>query len=195
MTDRSDAQLLIPLKSLAAATAKTGARIAVASAIIVGVLAPLPVHPNSRMQAVVLVILVVIIWAAIFVLVFRWQLRRILKASNPQPRMIEALAILFVLFLGVFAKMYHFLSSSYPASFSEPLDFFSASYFALTVLATVGFGDISPVTPVARAVAMTQMVLDLVLLGVAVRIITGAASKAVQRLRAIPSKDEVDSRS
>ncbi len=196
MTTPDDHPFLIPLKSLAAASAKTGARIAIASVIIVCVLAPLPVRPVSRSQAIVLVILVVLVWAVIFVLVFRWQLRRILEASNPQPRMIEALAILFVLFLGIFAKAYHFLSSAYPASFSEPLDFFSASYFALTaltVLATVGFGDISPLTPIARSLAMTQMVLDLVLLGVAVQIITGAASKAVQRLRATPSKDEIDS--
>jgi alkylation response protein AidB-like acyl-CoA dehydrogenase len=61
------------------------------------------------------------------------------------------------------------------------MDFFAALYFALTVLSTVGFGDITPVGTVARGLTMVQMTLDLVLLGVAVRVITGAAQRARDR--------------
>jgi hypothetical protein len=50
----------------------------------------------------------------------------------------------------------------------------SALYFTMTVFATVGFGDIAPVTPAARAVVLGQMVGNLVVLGLLLRLVTSA---------------------
>jgi len=44
----------------------------------------------------------------------------------------------------------------------------------MTVFATVGFGDIAPVTPTARAVVLGQMVGNLVVLGLLLRLVTSA---------------------
>jgi hypothetical protein len=56
-----------------------------------------------------------------------------------------------------------------------------ALYFTVTVFATVGFGDIVPVTDAARIVVMVQMVGDLVLVGVGVRVLLGAVQLGLER--------------
>lgn len=166
---------------LARATVITSLRVVVTAAVILLALTPVPRPPDGSIQTTLTIIALLLIWSLIFAIVFRWQIRRIHAADDPQTRMIEALAVIFVLFLAVFAKAYHLLSVAYPASFTERMDFFAALYFALTVLSTVGFGDITPVGTVARGLTMVQMTLDLVLLGVAVRVITGAAQRARDR--------------
>ncbi|MEK9736045.1 MAG: potassium channel family protein [Candidatus Nanopelagicales bacterium] len=76
------------------------------------------------------------------------------------------------------------MSVAEPSAFSEPLDAFTAYYFAVTVLATVGFGDITPVITPARAIAMVQMVIDLALLATLVRL--GTSAVKVNHLRRSP---------
>jgi uncharacterized protein (UPF0261 family) len=51
------------------------------------------------------------------------------------------------------------------------------------VFSTVGFGDITPKTDPARIVAMVQMLSDLAVLAVVVRLILGAATRGMARLR------------
>jgi hypothetical protein len=63
-----------------------------------------------------------------------------------------------------------------PAAFGGELSRTEALYFSITMLSTVGFGDITPKTDPARAVIMIQMVADLVLVGAIVKLISGAAS-------------------
>jgi len=47
-------------------------------------------------------------------------------------------------------------------------------------LATVGFGDITPVSTVARATAMVQMAIDIAFIAVLVRIISSVASNTIK---------------
>ena len=49
----------------------------------------------------------------------------------------------------------------------------------MTVFATVGFGDIVPLTALARLVTAIQMMLDLVVLGAVVRIVFFAARRRI----------------
>ncbi len=93
--------------------------------------------------------------------------------------------LLVAMFLAFFSVTYYAMSLAEPASFSEDLDQFSAFYFTVTVLATVGFGDITPVTIPARSVAMVQMGFDIAFIAVAVRIVTGTANQAMK------NRDEV----
>ena len=66
------------------------------------------------------------------------------------------------------------MSYANPGAFTEPMDRTDAIYFTVTVFATVGFGDIAPVTTSARVVVTLQMVGDLLVLGVLLQAIVGA---------------------
>jgi hypothetical protein len=83
------------------------------------------------------------------------------------------------MFLAIFAMVYVMISLAHPDAFSESLDSFNAYYYALTVLATVGFGDIAPNSVPARAVTMVQMSLDIAFIAVLIRVMGGAAKKAL----------------
>lgn len=107
-------------------------------------------------------------------LIFGFQLRSILRSQTPGVRAIEALASSIPLLLIVFAGTYVAMSSSDPAAFTEPLTKNGALYFTITILATVGFGDIAPVSDAARLVVSLQMLVDLVILGVGIRVVVGA---------------------
>ena len=52
-----------------------------------------------------------------------------------------------------------------------------ALHFTITVFATVGFGDISPVAEGARIVVAIQMLADLLVLGLVIQAILGAVRR------------------
>ncbi len=66
------------------------------------------------------------------------------------------------------------MSHANQATFGPSQTRLDSLYFSTTVFTTVGFGDISAKTQAARAVVLGQMVLDLVILGLVVRLITNA---------------------
>jgi voltage-gated potassium channel len=49
------------------------------------------------------------------------------------------------------------------------------------VLSTVGFGDIAPVTTPARVATMVQMLLNIVVFGLAAKVIFGAVDVGLRR--------------
>jgi hypothetical protein len=115
------------------------------------------------------------IGVVVFVTVLAWQLRRVSRAQYPVLRAVHALAITIPLFLMAFAAVYVSLSLGTAAHFSEVLDHTGALYLAITIFSTVGFGDITPESEIARIVVSIQMLLDLVVIGVVVRLLTTAA--------------------
>ena len=126
--------------------------------------------------------------AVAFVLVLVWQVRRIVGAPYPELRVIESFAVIVPLLIVLFSAIYVKMGSANPGSFTQPMTHTGALYFTTTVLATVGFGDITPVTDSARLVVMLQMLLDLVLLGTLVKLLFGAAKRGVERRQ--PGDDE-----
>ena len=68
-----------------------------------------------------------------------------------------------------------------PGAFSEPLRRTDALYFTITVFATVGFGDIAPVTAGARVVTMVQMLGDLLVVGLVLHLMVGAVRAGLRR--------------
>ena len=118
---------------------------------------------------------------AVVGVVFVTQARSVQRAAMPELRAVQALGVVIPLFLLVFALTYLSLSHSNVGSFSEPLDHGDAIYFTVTVFATVGFGDIAPLTLAARMTVSVQMLLDLIILGFVVRVIFGAARSAFER--------------
>ena len=111
------------------------------------------------------------------------ELNAILRHRQPVRRAIVALAVLIPLFVVMFAWIYLALSRSNPAAFGTPMTRSDALYFTVTVLSTVGFGDITAKTQAARLTVTVQMLADLVLLAVVVRLLFDVATHVADRQR------------
>ncbi|GGP47069.1 potassium channel family protein [Streptomyces abikoensis] len=127
---------------------------------------------------------------AALLLLFVRQLRSISASSRPRLRAVETLATTVPLFLLIFATTYYLLERNVPGSFSEHLDRTGALYFTLTVFSTVGFGDIVATSASARIVTTAQMVADVLLVGVAARVVVGAVETGLRRREAPPAPAE-----
>lgn len=112
--------------------------------------------------------------------VVTWQVRAILEAKYPTIRATQSLAVITPFFLLLFATTYFVLSQDDPATFTEPLGRSDAIYLTVTIFSTVGFGDISAQTEPTRLIVTAQMLLDLVLIGVGIQVILGAAKRGRQ---------------
>jgi len=116
-----------------------------------------------------------------FAVLIGWQVRAILRSQHPTLRAIEALAVAIPVFLLLFASTHILIADNEPGAFTEPLGKTSALYFTVTVFATVGFGDIVPRSEAARVVTTVQMLADLVVVGLVVRVLLGAARAGRER--------------
>lgn len=120
------------------------------------------------------VALALFVVAAVLVGVSVWQVLAIIRSAEPGLRAIEALAVIAPLYLLVFSAMYFLMSVNDAANFTSSLTRMDALYFTVTVFATVGFGDIAAASQPARVVVTIQMVINLILLGAGVRLLTMA---------------------
>ena len=117
----------------------------------------------------------------VFVAIVGAQVPAIIRSKYPVLRAIEALAVLVPVYLLIFARIYVANSQNDPAGFSRPLDHNTAVYFTVTVFATVGFGDIVALTDSMRLLVTAQMLLNLVVLGLGIRLLTSAARRGIAR--------------
>jgi voltage-gated potassium channel len=127
--------------------------------------------------------------ALVFVGLLTWQVRAIMRSKHPA---VQALAGLFAavpLFILLFASAYYLMSQGETSNFTSKLSRTDALYFTVTIFATVGFGDISARTEPARLVVTAQMVLDLIILGLGLRIILAAVQRGRERLTELTSAD------
>ena len=118
---------------------------------------------------------------ALFAALIAWQLRAIARSPHPQLRAMETIAVAIPVFILLFAATYALMSGAQPAAFSEPMSRTDALYFTVTVFATVGFGDLSPVSTGARVVVTIQMIADLLLIGLVLRSILDAVERGKAR--------------
>jgi hypothetical protein len=117
-----------------------------------------------------------------FLVLMTWHVRLIGKSEKPALRALEGMVLAVPLFLLLFAAAYFQLSQSDPANFTSELSRTDALYFTVTIFSTVGFGDISAHTEPTRLVVSAQMMLDLIILGVGVKVILGAVDRGRERL-------------
>jgi hypothetical protein len=136
--------------------------------------------PLDRLTSVPLGVLLAIGLAALLA-VACWQVRTIIRARHPTVRAIGALATTVPVFLLLFAAAYYLMAKTSPASFTDHLTRTDALYFTVTTFSTVGYGDITAVSQSARLMVTTQMILDLLILGLGIRVFIGAIQRGRQR--------------
>ena len=115
----------------------------------------------------------------IFVVVFARQFRRVQGANYPVLRAVETLVFSLLIFLVLFASIAVQLDEHTVGAYNEALNKIDAFYFSVTTLATVGYGDIVPVSSTARVVVTIQMLANLALLGVALRLLSRVVESRV----------------
>lgn len=121
------------------------------------------------------------------VLVLVWLIRSVSRSPHPVLRGVEALVISVPLLVLTFAATYVVVDHNSPGSFTEALSRLDAAYFSVTVLATVGFGDIAPVTGVARSLVMSQMLVDLAFVGLVAKVLVGAVRRRRDEMQNVVS--------
>ena len=147
------------------------------TAVLVTIYYLLPLNRSATWAAVTMLV----IGLAVLIGLVALQVRSIIASPFPALRALEALATSVPLFLLLFAAAYVVMATISASSFSQPLTRTDALYFTVTVFTTVGFGDITPKTEAARLVVTGQMITDLVIIGLGIRVIVGAVKRGLQQ--------------
>jgi voltage-gated potassium channel len=113
------------------------------------------------------------------------EVRGILASARPLLRAIRVIALGLPLLLVLFAATYITVDGQQANAFTEPLSRTDGLYFTVTTFATVGYGDISPQTELARVLVTVQMLVGLVAVGVIAKVVLGAVRVAQERNTAV----------
>ncbi len=153
----------------------------VTALLLVFFLAPFD-RPVDASVGMILAVLLVLLLALIVV-----QVRAIVRSPLPGLRAVEGLALTVPLLILSFAVVYFLMSDGTPSTFNEPLTRTDALYFAVMVFSTVGLGDIAPVTENGRVAVTIQMTVNLVVIGIGIRVIATAIQQTRGSRRQLPS--------
>jgi len=106
-------------------------------------------------------------------------------ATTSTPYLEAGLAVVMMIAMVVvgFASVY-FALARHNQEFPDVHTKLDSIYFTVTTLATVGYGDIAPAGQLARAVAMMQMIVDILTIGVAARLAMRAATRETEARKA-----------
>ncbi len=140
-------------------------------------LPPAEVTLGDIVTSVLLTLLAIAIVAGAYL----WGLSRITRARYPLLRSFSLLIVALSAFIVVFAYVYLSLATRNPESLPGLNTHLDGLYFTVTMLSTVGFGDIAPTSQLARGVATAQMVFNLVFLGALLRSAVSVGQKERQR--------------
>jgi voltage-gated potassium channel len=154
-------------------------QVAAALAMLFAIYAVAPIGPGGDTSIGTLAVLVV--GASVFVATLARQIRALGTSSYPVLRAVRSITVIVALFVISFSLGYLALSAANPDAFSEGLTKVTSLYFTVTVLATVGFGDITATNDVARLLVTAQMMLGLGLIGAVVRYLSGLARTIASR--------------
>lgn len=150
--------------------------IAVASLTTVAMLTAFVLIPEGRLDPGPFAWFIVGIVAIVLSLI--QQVRAVLRAKRPGLRAVIALGLIVPIIVVAFAAVYLALAGNDPRAFNEHLTRVDAVYFTITVLSTVGFGDIHAVSEAARIAVGAQMLIDLVLVTAIARLLLNAVGRA-----------------
>ncbi|HUK70542.1 MAG TPA: potassium channel family protein [Streptosporangiaceae bacterium] len=155
----------------------TALRVTGSVAALVALYYLLPLDHSSAPAAITFLL----IGLAGFLALVAWHVRLIIRSPFPGLRAVESLATIVPFFLLLFAVTYVVLAALSAANFGGHLTHTDGLYFTVTVFSTVGFGDITAKTETARLVVTGQMIADLIILGLAIKVIVGAFRRGQHR--------------
>jgi voltage-gated potassium channel len=152
---------------------KTVLRATASVAALVALYYVLPLDHSSTAIAVTMLLVGLVGFVALVV----FQVRVIIRSDFPVLRATEALGTSIPFFLLLFSSTYVVLAGISTTNFGEHLSHTNGLYFTVTVFSTVGFGDITAKTPLARLIVTGQMIADLIILGLGIKVIVGAVRR------------------
>lgn len=97
------------------------------------------------------------------------------RREQPYARVEWLLAALYLIILS-FAVVYAVLGVHAPDQFVGIADRMDALYFSVTLMSTVGFGDVSAQGTLGRAVVTVHMLFNLIYLGTGIKLLSGDRS-------------------
>ena len=104
----------------------------------------------------------------------------VVVADHPFQKAVESVAIVVTMLVVGFSGAYLTIDVD-PRQFAGLETRLDSVYFTVTTLSTVGYGDIAAVGQTARAVVTLQILFDLSVLAMAVRVLSTAARRAMYR--------------
>jgi voltage-gated potassium channel len=153
------------------------ARVVATTVALFALYAVVPIPGRSGAAALVGLIAGLLAFAALV----GWQVRSIVRARQPVLRAIEVVALAIPLLVVLFGFVYLWVSDADPAAFSEKLNRIDALYYAVSVVSTLGFGDISAKSDATRLLVTIQMLLDIALIAGLVRVVVIATRTGLRR--------------
>jgi voltage-gated potassium channel len=156
------------------------------TAVLTGIYAAAPLElPEDGSTAARLALSIIVLFA-----VLTWQILSVARSAHPRARALEAVAVIFPLLIFLFASTYYAMEQARPESFNEALSRTDAVYLTVTVLATVGFGDIVATTETSRLVVTIQMIVDLALIGVVAKVLLNTVRQRRAALAGVTAPDD-----
>ena len=132
------------------------------------------VLPLDREFGELIAALLVIGAAASLIPISIRQAQRVLTSPDPLFDAMRCIVSALVFLVVAFSSAYFVLAANYEDQISGLHTKLDAIYFTITILSTVGFGDISATGQTARAIVSGQMVINFAVLAVSLRVITWA---------------------
>ena len=158
---------------------KAIARALLTASVLVALYYLLPLNSSATEAATVIKLAVgLIVLSALMI----WQVRSIAESNNPALKALEGLCLAVPLFLLLYSSAYYVMSHLDRTNFTSALSRTDALYFTVTTFSTVGFGDITAQTEAARLLVITQIMLDLVILGFGLRVIISAVERGRENI-------------
>ena len=128
---------------------------------------------DDELGKVVALVVVVLSAASLIPLSIR-QAGLVLRSTDPLFDAMRCIVSAVVFLVVSFSAAYYVLGTAYEHEVQGLETKLDAVYFTVTILATVGFGDISATGQFARGLVTMQMVVNFAVLAVALRVVTWA---------------------
>jgi voltage-gated potassium channel len=157
----------------------TAVKVLLSTSVLVALYALAPLDQRPVGLVAVELVLSLLLLAALL----GWQITTVIRSPYPGLRAAEAVAVTLPLIILLFSAAYFVMEEASSGTFTEPLTRIDALYFSVTVFATVGFGDITAKTELARVIVTLQMIVDLALIGVIAKVLFGAVQQRRETIR------------